>query len=419
MTQPFPLSSEQRSVLYLDRLLGPGIQHNLNAELPVPDRTPEEIAGALTALSTAHPALRSLITGPDQRQQRLAGPAITLAEAGSGDRHHALRNRRLDRRSEARACAELLPNERLLVAFDHMICDGSARNILSRDLQMLLDQPGAAPAVTRDGSCTLERYCREQELKLVDLRSVECRRWRDALADTQPVTGLSERPESPKTAEWTSVAWTDTWSNGRPLQAATQLAASAFAVAGAALALVLWRRTGVADSAFVTPVSTRRSPMVAGLVSNLVNERPVIYHVDPAQPLGVLVDGLGRSLLRAVRDSWVAWPELIDTVAPFRALFHTPEAEYIQLQVMICDQVPNAAGQQVLGPYQPTADLTCTTLRLYLAPDATAVGAFYGGPVGAQDWVRNLCGTMVSVLSSMRNRMDRQGDLLTAGGDKN
>lgn len=411
----FPLGTEQRSVLFLDRLLGPGILHNLTAPLPVaPDTPPEAIEAALVELGRCHSGLRLLLADDDQRRQYVGAGQIVVdrSPVGAADpvaRRAVLQARRLDRRTEPRACAELCPaggggSATLLLGFDHLICDASARATLLRDLSSLLATGTTVPPPSLS---TVETYCVEQDRAIArgNLRKRECASWERTLDGCVPLAGLSDRSRS---APWQAVSWQREWPGGDPYRAVGLLTdsagSSAFSTVSAALAIALWRASSAPTGAFITPISTRRRPEVADLVTNLVNERPIAYRVDPDMPFGALARNLGTSCLRAVRDSWLAIPDLVDGVAVVRGMFHAPGAEYVQLQVDLAG--PSAApvapaSSTTLGRYAPGGDITCTVIRVLLTPDRTRVNAFYGGPVDGGDWVIDLVHHLVSILGSL------------------
>lgn len=420
-TASFPLACEQRSMLHLDRVLGPGIQHNLIAELQVPpDRTPHQIEAALEQLGTWHPALLAQVCSDDPERQHIGSEPIALEHVlrvrsdGVGGRRDILRARRLDRTKEARACAELHRPQgdgpaRLLLAFDHMVCDGQARATLLRDLALLFDG-GAVPTrgEGRSGRSALECYCTAQEQQITsgDVHARESANWSRTLDGCTPPSGLSNcrNAEDP----WRAAVWQGEWFDGRPHRSVTRLHASygstAFVAVSAMLALALWRRTDITASALITPISTRRSPEFADLVTNMISERPIAYRIDPTASVSSLVRQIGGNCLRAIKDSRLAIPDISSRVPGFGAFFDSPGGEYIQIQVELGEGNSEATGHDRWTPaglYSPDGDATCTTVRVHVAPDATRVRAFYGGPTGGGGWVPELAQDLVKLLSAV------------------
>jgi hypothetical protein len=403
MSTVFPLGAEQRSMLYLDHLLGPGVAINILVVLPVTGVARDQLAEAVARLGVLHDGLHTQIADEEQRSQLINRQDIEIKDAPDGDRRRALEGRGQDRTSAPRFCAELDADGRLLLAFDHLVCDGAARHTLAGDVRALLDGRPTAPQ-----GITLERYCVEQAEHARP--EVEYNRWNRILEHTAPLVGLRRRT---RVEPWQAVTWLTRWAGPAPYRAVTTLHASPFTVVATALAVCLWRRTGIPASAVVSPISNRHDPDVANLVTTLVNERPIAYRIDPAETLGSLLTSVGGNSLRAVRNARLAWPDVMDNVPPFRALFHTPGAEYLQLQVRLTDTPPRNAMEdlEVLHPYRPAVDLTCTIIRVYISQDVMTVRAFYGGPVGGEGWVREILDDLAGLLTAVPGPDVRVRDL--------
>ncbi|MDH6139343.1 hypothetical protein P3T35_001343 [Kitasatospora sp. GP30] len=393
----FPISTEQRSMLHLDRLLGPGILHNVVGAVPLaPDTTRDAVEAALHRLAERHQALRTVLA--DESTQLTADLPIPLTDAadapGAPDARPAqLEQLRLDRQGAARAVAELdRAGGRVLLALDHLIADGPARALVLGELAALLAgaDPGGEPALG------FAAYCREQHRVLTADGAFEreIERWKRALDGIGPITGLSRSSDGtappPQPGVHEAWCWERTLPGGEPHRALAALVESTrtslFTVTAALYATALWRWTGCADGVLFTPVSNRHTPQREALVANLVNERPVPYRIRPGVTVTGLAQQLGTGFLTAMRGSLPALPDLVDRVAPCRAVLHTPGCDYVQLQVT-ADDVPGrpaAAGERVWrwGDYRPSGDITTTVYRVATGAHATRLTTFHGGPAG-------------------------------------
>jgi hypothetical protein len=425
----FPLAAEQRSMLYLDRTFGPGIQHNTVAYVPVPPGVPAEaVAAALAGLGRLHPGLHAQICGEHGDRQRIGTAPIPLERHPAGEAFDAeanrmrLQDRRLDRTGAARACALLDPPVggrpgQLLIAYDHLICDTGAYEVLMRDLPPLLAAAGASRAAggsgassrrSEAGTSALEEYCSAQAraLRTSHVRERECANWSRTLDGCVPQPAPADRDFAG--TRWPSQEWWGEWFTQAPHRTLTRITqefrTTAFVGVAAALALSLWRRSTLPAGALVTPISTRYAPDVADLVSNMVNERPVAYRIDPDESFAALVRQINRTRLCALRDSRLAIPDVAERVPAFRAFFGAPGSEYVQLQVLAEPAGTAAIGHGTTterGPYSPGVDVTCTTIRVFVAPDVTRVRVFYGGPAGGRGRAREVAEDMVSLLCGL------------------
>ncbi|WP_328472990.1 condensation domain-containing protein [Streptomyces sp. NBC_00448] len=401
MTETFPLSSEQRSMLHMDRLLGPGILHNLVASLEVPRGTTNRtVRHAVERLAERNPALTATLAegahGTRQQTGRRDVEVHSFAPSSGGDiesRLDRLRHLRLDRSTGARATVRRHTDgagDRLILAVDHLVCDAAARELVVRDTSSLLTGGGPA-ADAHTAPQAYAAYCREQEAALADgqVRRREIERWKCALRGCRPLTGLGSKAaaDAPREARCWEIHEPGPALHDALRHLAAATATSPFVVGAALYATALWARTGVRSSALVTPVSTRRAPEHQRLVTNLVNERPVPYRIVPDEGFTVLAQRLGGSFLSALRGASLAIPDLVATVDGYRELLHAPDCAYVQLQVSLGSAAPSdlPAGERSWpwgAPYAAPTGITCTVFRVNASPRGARLSTFHGGPTG-------------------------------------
>lgn len=388
-------------MLHMDGLLGPGVLHNLVGSVELPTgATRHDVERALDRLGVRHPALTATLTGDVLGKNQMTGqrgievrPATGAPPDDLDSQLARLRHLRLDRSTQARAIAELAETERggsLVLAVDHLVCDAAARELVLRDLAALL-ATGEFAADTRPHPEDYETYCQEQDraLSQEQVRRKEIDRWQRALDGCQPLTSLT--PEGPDSGPGEASCWEITEA-GPTLHdtfrvLARTTATSPFVVGAALYAVALWIRTGVRSSALITPVSTRRAPRHERLVTNLVNERLIPYHVVPEQDFTTLAQTIGRSFLLALRGSSLAIPDLVATVDGYREVLQAPGCAYVQLQVSVGEeeQAFPPAGERTWpwgAPYAPPTGITCTVFRVNTSPLGARLNTFHGGPVG-------------------------------------
>lgn len=400
MPRTFPLTAEQRSMLHMDRLLGPGILHNLLGSVELsPGTARHTVELALDRLAQRHPSLTATLTGDGSGGNQQTGQrAIEVRSADRApttdpdSRLTRLRHLRLDRSADARATAESdETGGRLILAVDHLVCDAAARELLLCDLSALL-ATGDFAVDARVPAQDYEIYCWEQDRALADERTrrQETDRWKRALQSCQPMTGLT--PKAPDGVPREARCW-EIHHSGPTLHdvlrhLARTSATSPFVVGAALYAIALWARTGARSSALVTPVSTRRAAQHERLVTNLVNERPIPYRISPDGDFTALAQSIGKSFLSALRCSALAIPDLVAAVDEYRELLHAPDCAYVQLQVAVVNdaRIPVLpAGERTWSwgaPYAAPTGITCTVFRVTAAPGGTRLSTFHGGPTG-------------------------------------
>ncbi|MEV5533697.1 condensation domain-containing protein [Streptomyces prunicolor] len=409
MSSSFPLSTEQRSMMYMDRLLGPGILHNITATLDLPTGTTRAlVVQALRRLSDWHQGLLAIVDGPNGGTQRIGRREIEVLDPPAevlGDSEvqlARLRHLRLNRNNEPRVRAEFSEsgtgNPQLALALDHLTADGTSRTVVMRDLAALLDPSGARLVRPSPIPQPFADYCREQERTMIaeGTRRRELERWKRALDGVAPLTGLTPKGSRNRPLEarvWqTCLSGREMYDTLHALVDSTRT--TAFVVASTLYSLVLWRRTNAQSSALVTPVPTRSTTLTQNLVANMAVERPVPYRIEPAADFNTLAQSVGNNFLGSMRGSRVATPDLAEEIDEFRALFQSPDCEYLQLQVEVAgpDRELPPPGEQSnpWAPYQPPTDITCTVLRVITAPHGTLLTTFYGGPTGVGETVNAL-----------------------------
>jgi hypothetical protein len=422
MSDMIPLSAEQQSMLYLEKVFGGTVLRNVLTEIPLPSGVDHSTAAsALRELGHMHAALRTTLAG-DTGQLQVTDTPITLDPPHAGvpplldDCRLALRLRNPGRHTGPRAYSEIHTTDNgrriLLSAFDHLICDGTARKILIRHLAELIS--GLRPEKSR---LTLDQHCAEQSRTLADEGedALESDAWRRMLRTTVPLAGLVARRDDPeawravqiKSVRRTPLAYRST----RSLMKGTR--STAFTVIAGLLAAALWRRTGIPASAIVTPISNRRSARENDLVTTMVNERPIPYSINPEAPLENLISEVRRNSFTAMKYSRSPIPVLAGEVPEFHAMFGSPGTDYLQLQVTLANVDPPHTGGAVTGfhpdldagPYRPASDTTCTVMRVSITPSTLTIGIFYAGPANGRHAMREIACDLTRLIPHAGDRL--------------
>ncbi|MEU4745122.1 condensation domain-containing protein [Actinosynnema sp. NPDC023658] len=415
-----PLTPEQRSLLFNDRLLGPGVAHNISFHIPLSSDIPDDVVrAAATTLTTRHGALRSGLV--DAATQRLGNAEVDVAvfetddlDEGLSLRYRQLHNAELfPRTTPRRAHFELVrsPAEQaLLVSLDHVAADGFsvdlAQDCLSGALG-LTDDPGA-PAVSFEAFCTDRAAVAERR------RNREIAAWQQAFDGVEPVLGLL--PHEGERATWIRAQRDSVLPGGELTAAVRELAATTrstpFIVVAALVSAVIWQRTGQRAFAVQTPVSTRRAATDLSVISYLVSERPIVCRVDPGTTFEAHVAGVRNACSTAVRNAYLAEDDLAERIDGFGAALSAPGVDYLQLHVDLVDEALPGVGSSEdstersdhvteLGPFTPSGDLTCTTLRFQLSPARTRLRTFFGGPQGGLPAAAELIDAAVALLGQV------------------
>lgn len=425
----FPLSQEQLSMLFHENLLGPGVAHNITSDIALPaDVTAEQVGRAVERLLTEQSALRSGLAGDPSRGLVLGeasadvvvSPVASVAEA-LPRRYADLHNAELyPRTTPRRAYFELVKDateQRLLISLDHLCADGFSVGLLAATLRGYLGigEPVAPPDTSFVG------FCRAQPALIAAVEAAEIAEWSRLLAGVEPLRGFM--PHAGPGDRLTRAQRDSTYTGLAHARAArslcSRLRVTPFALFAALTSLAVWRRSGSRAFVIHTPVDTRRDAQTRALLGYFVNERPIVCRVDPDRGLGEHIRSVRTACADAVRLSRIAEPRLVDAVPELRAALREPGIDYIQLHVDVDAQaLPGAvrrgqedAGEVVhetveLGAFQPSIDLTCTTLRYSMAPDRTQVRAFFGGPVGGLDTAGALADDAMAILLAAEGRLD-------------
>ncbi|MFD6548524.1 condensation domain-containing protein [Streptomyces sp. NPDC058398] len=423
----FPLAPEQRSMMFLEGLFGPGIFHNMSVALPVGKHIDDAaLRDAIARLHQRQAALRSaLVAGTAYVQQVVpVEPSFTvhMAEAGEsvGDllrrRRSELLNLPQDRGVPGRVRYELLgeadgPDRRLLVTLDHFVCDGYAAGVVARELAALLDRqqseppveagelPTAYPELCRVRSQTAERADKEVEY------------WTRALDGVLPLTNLAPHTAQDGTAVRAQV---DSVHAGPAHHAQVEAlgeryGATPFSVMATLTAAAIWARTGRQRFALFSPLSGRHDPASQAAVGCFAQDRPVVCHVTPEQRLSDCVKAALARSWRSTRNTAVSVADLVHRVPAFGQALLADGVDYVQLHVWM--ETETADGPDAAPPvdtrrtthhgvFRPARDLTVTTLRFGFSPRRTTVRAFFGGPAQGLDQAEDLGAAVLSLLAA-------------------
>ncbi|GAA2107305.1 hypothetical protein GCM10009759_46260 [Kitasatospora saccharophila] len=423
----FPLAPEQRSMLFLEGLFGPGIFHNMSVTVRVPPGTGlPDVRRAVERLQDRHDALRSGLAGYAPLLQRLdpvpARVALPTAEPGETAaaqltrRRRELLNAEQVRHRSGRAHYELIRSadrteQYLLVSLDHFVCDSTAAGVVAADLERLLDgvDPGPAPA-------PFGELCRARSRAADPER--EAGHWNRLLSGVGPLTGLAPRPPAgpaPTRGQVDTVIAGPTH-HDRLAALSDRHGATPFSVMAALTAVAVWHRTGQRDFAFFTPVSTRQDADAAA-VGCFAHDRPVVGRVDPDGTLAATVRSLLAGYWRSYRNSALAVPDLAHQVPAFGRTLLAGPVDYLQLHVWMEPDAPGAVPRDSRtesehGEFTPAHDLTVTTLRFGLSPNRTTVRAYFGGPAPGRAAAERLGADVLALLATAAEPGDhRVGEL--------
>ncbi|MFE7462900.1 condensation domain-containing protein [Streptomyces sp. NPDC057499] len=449
MLPPFPLSPEQRSMLFLEGLFGPGIFRNTLISLPLrPGTTRAGVQYAITRLQRRQEALRSALVGRAPYLQRIgtADPRLRTVVARPGESAGDLLTARKAsclgsaqvRETPGRAEYELIEDsaglERfLLVTLDHLVCDGHAERVLTAELTALLEgAPGQRGIDSSQLPVSYRELC-EQRVEASARAERETRYWSRTLDRLEPISGLIPRTGGPATgpAGELLLGQVQKLYRGPALHALVGAVcrahgATAFSVLAALTAAAIWHRGGPRTLALFTPVSTRQRPGFDVAAGCFVHDRPVVCHIDPDQSLSDCFKSVMGQNLAALRFSALSVADLACAVPPLGAALLHDGIDYVQLHVGMAAEaaagpaatsrstadatgrmpVPDEREPRTLGPFRPALDLSVTTLRFEFTPGATTVRSFCGGPADGPAVAEGLADDVLALLAGVERNAE-------------
>ncbi|MEU8890506.1 condensation domain-containing protein [Streptomyces sp. NPDC048442] len=439
---PFPLASEQRSMLFLEGLFGPGIFRNTLIALPLrPGTTRARIQSAITRLQQRQEALRSALVGRAPYLQRIEAvdPLLRTVVARPGESAGDLlaarkvvclgstQVREVPGRAEYELIEDAAGLERfLLVTLDHIVCDGHAERVLAAELTALLeeDESGSRRSGSDELPVGFRELC-EQRVEAAVNAEREIRYWSRSLKSLEPVSGLIPRPGGP--AGELSLSQVQKLYRGPALHTLVAAVcrahgATAFSVLAVLTAAAIRHRGGPRTLALFTPVSTRQRPGFDVAAGCFVHDRPVICHVDPDRTPADSFRSVMSQNLAALRFSALSVADLAHAVPPLGEALLSDGIDYVQLHVGMPAEsatgatcvaeatgpvpAPDERELRDLGPFQPALDLSVTTLRFEFTPEATTVRAFCGGPPGGLAVAESLADDVLALLAGVLRDAD-------------
>ncbi|WP_033260248.1 MULTISPECIES: condensation domain-containing protein [Kitasatospora] len=422
----FPLTAEQRSMLFLDGVFGPGIFHNVSFGAAVPAGTSEEaVRTAIAALTSRHDGLLSRSVGSSPFLQAVSRETVEPVSRGlSGNSLEAEFDRlRSDLHNiplaPSRARFDIIKNDagdplQVLGTVDHLVADGYSGGLLGNDLSALLagrptESTGSFPEIA------LARAVGDREA------AAEIAHWRRAAAGTRPLAGIVRRA-GPRAA-WVRAQVDREVPGGEAHRRLRELVqacrATPFAVLAAVTAVAVWRRSGRSAFLLHTPVSTRRDAVERATAGNFVMDRPIPCRIDPGEPLSALVGRVQAAVWRAARYARLSVPELLCAVPEYGAALLEDGADYLQLHVDVqsadatgvLSSPGGSTGVRTLGPFAPAHDLTVTTLRFRFSESRLFTRVFSGGsPDGIRD-AEELCADALAVFDAIAQPGDTAREL--------
>ncbi|MFE6975508.1 condensation domain-containing protein [Streptomyces sp. NPDC057682] len=422
----FPLTAEQRSMLFLDGIFGPGIFHNVSFGAAVPEGVDREaVQAAIAALTSRHEGLLSRSVGPSPFLQTISGePVEAIPRKLDGhdveDEFDRLRSELHNvHLTPARVRFDVIEEEsgnplQVLGTVAHLVSDGYSGSLLGNDLSALiegrpLESAGSFPDIARS------RAVSDREA------AAEIAHWQRAADGTSPLTGILRRT-APRSA-WVRNQVDREVPGGddhRRLRALVQACgATPFAVLAAVTAVAVWRRSGRSDFLLHTPVSTRRDAVQRATAGNFVMDRPLTCRVDPPEPLSALVGRVQSQVWRAARYARLGVPELLCAVPEYGAALLEDGADYLQVHVDVqsadatgvLSSPGGSTGVRTLGPFAPAHDLTVTTLRFRFSETRLFTRTFSGGSPDAIRDAEELCSEAMAIFRAIGQHTDTAKEL--------
>lgn len=342
---PYPLTSAQARLWFLEQLNPGTATYTMNLTLPVEGGSAlSDVQSAIDQLIARHEALRTtfeVIDGtPWQRVHRSLRVVVQHTDLTGLDPVAAATRRRVeagvvsttvfDLRRGPLVCAlfaDYGPQQGLLfVAIHHIIADGWSLGLLKREFGLLLaaSRDGRDPPL-RELPIQYPDYALWEQLHLA--HDEGGRWWRDILAgipDRLQLPQSRPRPTQPTSAGGLVSEPLD----GRLARALRRLARSRgvtpFMLYLAGFATVLHRWSGQSDLVIGTPVAGRTRIEVEGVVGLFVNSLPMRVPVPPEATFAALLEAV-RDVVSAAQDHQsVPFEEIVRQAAPQRRLAAAP-----------------------------------------------------------------------------------------------
>jgi hypothetical protein len=357
--EPFPLSSSQRRLWFLDRLHPGSPVYNLVVPLHVEGEIePAALAPALTEVVARHEALRTTFgESGGEPWQRVHPPApvplpwIDLRQAGDGAvwelaRAEALRPFDLAAGPLVRALLVTGARGHLLFVFvHHIVFDGWSAHVLEAELDQLYSTGNALPPSTQ----LRDAVRREQKWLRSPARDEQLAWWRERLAGMPQALELpADRPRLARPSHRGAIR-----RRALPpeiearLRAAGRGGVTLFVQLLAGFAALLGRLGGGADLAVGSPVASRGQVDLEGVIGFLVNT--LVLRLDlSGEPSWR--DFLGRAretALGAFALQDLPFDLLVEELSPERDLSRSP---LVQAVLALQGRSQQPAGRLRLDP---------------------------------------------------------------------
>ncbi|GAA5078396.1 hypothetical protein GCM10023336_70020 [Streptomyces similanensis] len=414
----FPLLAEQYSMLYTQKLLGPGVAHNMTFTLPLPaDIDEARFSRAVSRFCAHQSALLTALEGTPPTAQRTGADLPEPVVVESADVARTVRERLAALHLAdlhpvdvpLRAVFELVRGPGgpavLVVAMDHLVSDARSSVVAARQLGALIESGQYRPGLPEPGDYA--DWCRRRAADGGRSARRETAAWQAALDGVSPLRDPALRGAAgPAVLTQRDHVHDGGELDGTVRRLSAELGVSEFTTVATLLALVLWQRTGQRDFVVQTPVSTRRRQQVDEVVGYFINERPLVCHVDEDRSLVDHARAMYRASLRAVRHSHLSVPELAEAVPAYRTALEDDGVGYVQLHVSRgTGELPGSgrpdamvARTSELGAFMPGRPMTCTTVRFDFDPQQTLVRSFFGGARSAAGSAGEIADSVVALL---------------------
>ncbi|HEU4324282.1 MAG TPA: amino acid adenylation domain-containing protein [Roseiflexaceae bacterium] len=428
--QPFPLTSAQQRIWFLEQLTpGTSLYHIPMALRWRGPLQPELLGRSLDELRRRHAILRASFGQEDgqpvqtvQPPAPLPLPLIDLSGLPEAAREDEARRLLRDGAAQPFDLAQgpllrglllrLAPDEHVLgLTVHHLVFDGWSVEILLRDLRAIYDAlvAGRAPALPELPIQYLDYALWQRQPDQQAEQERQLAHWRARLAGLQPQTLplAAARSQADGVAGATVERRLPPALHARLGELARQNGATMFMVLLTAFQVLLARYRGQADVAVATVVANRSRPELEGLIGFFANT--LVLRADLSGPI-TLREALARvraACLDAFAHQGLPFEQLVAELRPARQLGQTPLAEAAFALQQLGAAAP--ADRTVELELLPGGDTAKYDLALGVTEDAEGLRAAieYRTALFSPDTAARVLGHWQTLLEAMAADLDR------------
>ncbi|WP_223198416.1 non-ribosomal peptide synthetase [Solihabitans fulvus] len=362
-TEPYPLSSAQRRLWFLEQLRPGGSEYNtsigyrLHGPLDV-----GALRAALNGLVIRHESLRTTFRNVDGSGVRVVNPPfevpLRLREAAPGEETDAALldevTRPFDLREGPLVRALLLRHDRaehlLVLAMHHLVTDGWSMGVLTVELGKLYSAAARGRPATLPPVSYPDPSARPAQPDL----DAQIAYWQRQLAGVTPLELPTDRP---RPAERSSAGAIHRSTIPAPLTArvaalARSMATTLFTTLAAATQVLLARHSGQRDIAIGAVTSGRDRDDLENLVGFFVNTIVVRAEVDGSASFAEFLGRVRSTVVDAMANDQVPFDRLVELTQPERDASRPP---LVQAMVVL---------QNTPAPLPDLVGVECADLEL-------------------------------------------------------